>query len=63
MTPQIRLISARNAGTPVRVTLDDGRVVTGVIERSLTEHLKIHQEGAARPTIFLAEDVIEVRPA
>lgn len=63
MTPQIKLTAARNAGKPVRVTLEDGRVLTGVPEVGLTGLHKIQLAGVARPSTFLPEDVVEVRPA
>jgi hypothetical protein len=63
VTPQIKLTAARNAGEPVRVTLEDGRVLTGVPEVGLTGLHKIQHHGAARPSLFLPEDVVDVRPA
>lgn len=62
MTPQIKLTAARNTGKPVRLTLDDGRVLTGVVERSLTEQLAVRVSGE-RPAYFLPGDVVEVVPA
>lgn len=62
MTPQIKLTAARNKGSRVTVHLDDGRVLTGVVERSLTEQLMIRVNGE-RPAYFLPGDVVDVRPA
>lgn len=63
MTPQIALTAARNTGSPVRVTLDDGRVLTGVPYATLTGQVAIKTPGASRPVIFLPYDVVDVRPA
>ncbi|QOP65110.1 hypothetical protein PQE12_gp50 [Arthrobacter phage Adumb2043] len=63
MTPEIKLTAARNTGSPVRVTLDDGRVLHGVPYATLTGQTAIHTPGAARPAYFLPSDVIEVLPA
>ncbi|WVX88041.1 RNA binding protein [Arthrobacter phage TforTroy] len=63
MTPQARLTAARNTGSPVRVTLDDGRVLVGVPYATLTGQHAIKPAGASRPVLFSAAQVIEVLPA
>ncbi|AYN57775.1 RNA binding protein [Arthrobacter phage DrManhattan] len=63
MTPEARLTAARNAGKPVTVVLDDGRVLSGVPLHTLTAQFKIQSPGASRPVYFLSADVISVTPA
>ncbi|WNN94011.1 hypothetical protein SEA_NITRO_55 [Arthrobacter phage Nitro] len=63
MSPQAALSAARNTGSPVRVTLDDGRVLHGVPQATLTGLVSIKSPGASRPVLFLPADVIEVLPA
>ncbi|UIW13469.1 RNA binding protein [Arthrobacter phage Amyev] len=63
MTPQARLTAARNAGSPVRVTLDGGRVLVGVPYATLTGLVAIKSPGASRPVLFHQTEVIEVLPA
>ncbi|URQ05043.1 hypothetical protein SEA_ITER_55 [Arthrobacter phage Iter] len=63
MNPQAAITAARNAGKPVRATLDDGRVLVGVPYATLTGQHAIKPAGAARPVLFSAADVVEVIPA
>lgn len=62
MAASVDVVAARNAGHIVRVTLDDGRVLTGVPQRTLTGYMSIHHDGASRPAYFLPEDVALVEP-
>lgn len=63
MNPQAALTAARNTGSPVRATLDDGRVLIGVPYATLTGQVAIKSPGASRPVLFLPSDAIEVLPA
>ncbi|QNJ56551.1 hypothetical protein PQE13_gp51 [Arthrobacter phage Elezi] len=63
MNPQAALSAARNTGSPVRATLDDGRVLIGVPYATLTGLVAIKPAGASRPVLFHQTDVIEVLPA
>jgi hypothetical protein len=54
VTPEVALTAARNTGRPVVVILDDGRRLTGVIER-ITYEGTFRANGRDFPTSALVE--------